>query len=80
MILYFCVMWTTGFVLVWRLSRRYSKSEAWRYDMAVVQAFTAGSNNFVSWAMNYPTCFKVLTQLLIGTSNRSHDRSLRSGL
>lgn len=48
MILYFCVMWTTGFVLVWRLSLRYSKNTAWRYDMAVVQAFTAGSNNFVS--------------------------------
>ena len=49
MILYFCVMWTAGFVLVWRLSLKYSKSKAWRYDMAVVQAFTAGSNNFVSW-------------------------------
>lgn len=48
MILYFCIMWTTGFVLVWQLSLRYSKNKTWRYEMAVVQAFTAGSNNFVS--------------------------------
>lgn len=40
MVLYFCVMWTAGFALVWRLSRRYSASGTWRYDMAVVQAFT----------------------------------------
>ena len=50
MILYFCVMWTAGFALVWRLSNRTGEkySSAYRYDMAVVQAFTAGSNNFVS--------------------------------
>ena len=48
MVLYFCIMWTAGFVLVWRLSRRRGKSQAHSYDMAVVQAFTAGSNNFVS--------------------------------
>ena len=49
MILYFCIMWTTGFVMVWQLGKRYNNSPTWRYDMAVVQAFTAGSNNFVSY-------------------------------
>jgi arsenite transporter len=48
MVLYFCVMWTAGFALVWQLSLKHGKSKVWRYDMAVVQAFTAGSNNFVS--------------------------------
>lgn len=47
MVLYFCVMWTAGFALVWRLSRKDGRSYAYRYEMAVVQAFTAGSNNFV---------------------------------
>ncbi|PWN51864.1 arsenical-resistance protein [Violaceomyces palustris] len=45
LILYFAIMWTASFVLVWRLSRRYGKKE-WGYQMAVVQSFTAGSNNF----------------------------------
>ena len=56
MILYFCVMWTAAFVLVWRLSVKYSTSALWRYEMAVVQAFTAGSNNFVS--RPYPPVFQ----------------------
>ncbi|MCO5566233.1 hypothetical protein L7F22_019909 [Adiantum nelumboides] len=79
LVLYFAIMWTFTFVLVWRLSLRESyasdieketqmistqddkstnakkKSEVekssqqgkkWGYEMAVVQAFTAGSNNF----------------------------------
>jgi ACR3 family arsenite efflux pump ArsB len=49
MILYFVVMWTGAFALVWALGRRETGSEpAYRYEMAVVQSFTAGSNNFVS--------------------------------
>ncbi|CAL1697140.1 unnamed protein product [Somion occarium] len=46
MILYFCIMWSTAFFLIWRLSRREGKKTLWRYEMAVVQSFTAGSNNF----------------------------------
>ncbi|CBQ72089.1 related to arsenite transporter ARR3 [Sporisorium reilianum SRZ2] len=45
LVLYFALMWTGSFVLIWWLSVRYGKTE-WGYQMAVVQAFTAGSNNF----------------------------------
>lgn len=45
LVLYFALMWTGSFVLIWRLSLRYGKRD-WGYQMAVVQAFTAGSNNF----------------------------------
>lgn len=52
MILYFIIMWSSAFGLVFYLTRRESrmigKKEQFGYDMAVVQAFTAGSNNFVS--------------------------------
>ncbi|EKD05004.1 hypothetical protein A1Q2_00703 [Trichosporon asahii var. asahii CBS 8904] len=46
MILYFIVMWTGTFFLVFYLTRRPGGSEKYGYQMAVVQAFTAGSNNF----------------------------------
>ncbi|KAJ9128217.1 hypothetical protein QFC24_000509 [Naganishia onofrii] len=52
MIVYFAFMWTGTFVGVWWwLRRRNSRGETttskgWAYKMAVVQAFTAGSNNF----------------------------------
>ena len=45
LILYFASMWTSTFFLVWWLSVRYGKG-TWGYQMAVVQSFTAGSNNF----------------------------------
>ncbi|KAJ1592632.1 hypothetical protein NDA11_000097 [Ustilago hordei] len=45
LVLYFALMWTGSFVLIWWFSVRYGKTE-WGYQMAVVQAFTAGSNNF----------------------------------
>ncbi|KAK0547783.1 arsenicals resistance [Tilletia horrida] len=45
LVLYFATIWTGTFVLVWKLSRRYG-AKTWGYQMAVVQAFTAGSNNF----------------------------------
>jgi arsenite transporter len=48
MILYFVVMWTGTFGLVFWLSRREGETSLWGYEMAVVQSFTAGSNNFVS--------------------------------
>jgi ACR3 family arsenite transporter len=50
MILYFVIMWTSVFFLVYYLTRRESgrKNKVFGYEMAVVQAFTAGSNNFVS--------------------------------
>jgi ACR3 family arsenite transporter len=38
-------MWTITFVGIWRLSRRYGDAN-WDYQMAVVQSFTGGSNNF----------------------------------
>jgi len=46
MILYFVIMWTGAFGLVCWLSRRENESVLWGYEIAVVQAFTAGSNNF----------------------------------
>lgn len=47
MIVYFAVMWTGTFLGVyWWNKRRGGK--AFGYKIAVVQAFTAGSNNFVS--------------------------------
>ncbi|MCO5553688.1 hypothetical protein L7F22_007214 [Adiantum nelumboides] len=45
LVLYFAIMWTLAFFLVWHFSKRYGH-ENWGYQMAVVQAFTAGSNNF----------------------------------
>ena len=51
MILYFVIMWSGAFGLVFWLTRR-SAGGIWGYEMAVVQAFTAGSNNFVS--LSYP--------------------------
>lgn len=58
MILYFIIMWFGSFGLVLWLSRHERgtvagatvdrDSHTWGYEMAVVQSFTAGSNNFVS--------------------------------
>ncbi|PCH43801.1 arsenical-resistance protein ACR3 [Wolfiporia cocos MD-104 SS10] len=53
LVLYFTVMWAGAFALVWWLGRRARVNERgqagierWGYEMAVVQSFTAGSNNF----------------------------------
>ncbi|KAI0072390.1 arsenical-resistance protein ACR3 [Panus rudis PR-1116 ss-1] len=46
MILYFAIMWTAAFALVWKLSRKKGGEKTYSYEMAAVQAFTAGSNNF----------------------------------
>ncbi|KAG6840161.1 hypothetical protein C0991_008508 [Blastosporella zonata] len=47
MILYFLIMWLGAFGLMFYLTRKHSTAEApFGYEMAVVQAFTAGSNNF----------------------------------
>ncbi|KAF9225010.1 arsenical-resistance protein ACR3 [Gyrodon lividus] len=51
MILYFVVMWSSAFSLIYWLARkearqRKSTSRSFEYEVAVVQAFTAGSNNF----------------------------------
>ena len=52
LILYFVIMWTSAFALVYYLTRRENAKNSgpkeFGYEMAVVQAFTAGSNNFVS--------------------------------
>ncbi|KAF8345285.1 sodium bile acid symporter family-domain-containing protein [Amanita rubescens] len=44
MILYFLIMWTSAFALMYYLTKE--ASGTFGYEMAVVQAFTAGSNNF----------------------------------
>jgi ACR3 family arsenite transporter len=52
LILYFVIMWAGAFALMLYLSRREKLSQGgahtFGYEMAVVQSFTAGSNNFVS--------------------------------
>ncbi|PPQ64059.1 hypothetical protein CVT24_008872 [Panaeolus cyanescens] len=50
-ILYFVIMWVGTFYFVYQLSKREvigdpSRQRTFGYDMAVVQAFTAASNNF----------------------------------
>ncbi|KAI0745817.1 arsenical-resistance protein ACR3 [Earliella scabrosa] len=61
LILYFVIMWFAAFALVWRCAVRAGKAvqeedggeggkagrrTEWSYEMAVVQSFTAASNNF----------------------------------
>jgi ACR3 family arsenite transporter len=46
LVLYFCIMWTGAFALIWWLNRRTGAGGGFGYDLAVVHAFTAGSNNF----------------------------------
>ncbi|KZT38658.1 arsenical-resistance protein ACR3 [Sistotremastrum suecicum HHB10207 ss-3] len=47
LILYFIIMWTSAFGLVYYLTRKnYGGDSFFGYEMAVVQSFTAGSNNF----------------------------------
>lgn len=49
LILYFTIMFSCTFALMFYLSRREAtKDRLFGYDLAVVQAFTASSNNFVS--------------------------------
>jgi ACR3 family arsenite transporter len=48
LILYFTIMWSVTFFVIWHFSRRESaEHQLYGYKMAVVQAFTAASNNFV---------------------------------
>ncbi|KAH9931077.1 arsenical-resistance protein ACR3 [Epithele typhae] len=59
LVLYFALMWSAAFALVWWCGRRARRRQAggaagpagagvdWSYEMAVVQSFTAASNNFV---------------------------------
>ncbi|KAL1939819.1 hypothetical protein VTO73DRAFT_9519 [Trametes versicolor] len=63
LIVYFVLMWSATFALVWRFARRErravtkegagarvggqgGRAPLWSYEMAVVQSFTAASNNF----------------------------------
>ncbi|KAH9858754.1 sodium bile acid symporter family-domain-containing protein [Lenzites betulinus] len=61
LVVYFVIMWTATFALVWRFARRENRrvqgggggtgggragARMWSYEMAVVQSFTAASNNF----------------------------------
>lgn len=45
LVLYFAIVWSITFTLIFQLSLRYG-SKRWGYQMAVVQSFTAASNNF----------------------------------
>ncbi|KAF8629779.1 hypothetical protein AX17_005558 [Amanita inopinata Kibby_2008] len=45
MVLYFVIMWTSAFALIYFFSRK-DKHGLFGYELAVVQSFTAGSNNF----------------------------------
>lgn len=54
LVLYFVVMWAGTFVLVYYLSHKRGGAERFGYDMAVVQAFTAGSNNFEWVSRSFP--------------------------
>jgi len=73
MILYFVIMWTSAFSLVYYLTRREfgRKRKIFGYDMAVVQAFTAGSNNFVSEMISIEIYIYIvgLTISLLGISH-----------
>ncbi|KAJ7737910.1 sodium bile acid symporter family-domain-containing protein [Mycena maculata] len=56
MILYFVIMWSVAFSLIYWFGRS-SKSSVFGYEMAVVQAFTASSNNFeLAIAIAIATC------------------------
>lgn len=46
LILYFAVVWTVTFFAFWKLARSSHGRRFGGYEMAVTQAFTAGSNNF----------------------------------
>ncbi|KAG9026723.1 hypothetical protein FRB95_008529 [Tulasnella sp. JGI-2019a] len=46
LILYFVIVWTTTFSSLYYLSRRRYADSVGGYEKAIVQAFTAGSNNF----------------------------------
>lgn len=49
MILYFLITWTFAFFMLWYLGRKFHREgrpNVFGYETAVVQAFTAGSNNF----------------------------------
>ena len=119
LVLYFIVMWSAAFALVWWCGRRVaarnknngadgegqesgtesevegrmraghsatpvgggSKKAEWSYEMAVVQSFTAASNNFVS------TVFLLMGRRRMpilfafpGACHSSHDRGIRSRL
>jgi ACR3 family arsenite transporter len=77
MILYFLIMWSGAFALVWWLGRREARrgrpDPAYRYDMAVVQSFTAGSNNFVRVASVLSCWF---SRVSAGAGHRRRNRRL----
>ncbi|KAG8969278.1 hypothetical protein FRC05_001137 [Tulasnella sp. 425] len=46
LVLYFVIVWSTTFFSLYHLSRKRFSDSLGGYDKAVVQSFTAGSNNF----------------------------------
>ncbi|KAF9007007.1 arsenical-resistance protein ACR3 [Cyathus striatus] len=46
LVLYFLIMWAPVFIFVHRLSRKEGTDKHFGYEIAVVQSFTASSNNF----------------------------------
>lgn len=49
---YFSIVWTSTFFALYFFSRKRYHDAIGGYEKAVVQAFTAGSNNFVSLLYN----------------------------
>ncbi|PIL36158.1 transporter [Ganoderma sinense ZZ0214-1] len=112
LVLYFVIMWSAAFALVWWCARRAGRARdkentseleprteqdveggrvtrhssfpegarkaEWSYEMAVVQSFTAASNNFVStfpWLCAGAAC---VLFVFPGACDSGHDRSLWS--
>jgi len=73
-ILYFVIMWNSTFFFIYYLSRREgSGPRKFGYEMAVVQAFTAASNNFVRWHTLQTTFHSLIMAACAGTCYcRSH--------
>ena len=93
MILYFVIMWTSAFAFMYYLTKEETgRQKIFGYEIAVTQAFTAGSNNFVcpihffhvshltaliTGAGNCCSHSRIWGQL--GSSTRSNNRTLGRG-
>lgn len=82
LLLYFLIMWTLSFwMLHWLTVRSGRVNNHFGYEITVVQAFTAGSNNFVSSSGPRTRVTPCLTLrpadfLCIGTGNRGSHRRI----
>jgi arsenite transporter len=83
MVLYFIIMWFSSFGFIFYLTRRESANKGAKlfgYEMAVVQAFTAGSNNFVSQLATRWTHMLITRFIPSGACHCSRYRRIRSRL